>query len=137
ARHFRRPSGPAAPSARRRHGKELGTWCDSTNCRAFGSRPGCRWDNVMAIVGFSGVVRGARFAGLAAVVILAASIFAGASGAAVSSTRAKGIDVSNWNGTINWTKVANAGYKFAIGKATEATSYEDATYATNRANSEA
>ena len=36
-----------------------------------------------------------------------------------SSTHAKGIDVSNWNGTINWTKVAHAGYRFAIGKATD------------------
>jgi GH25 family lysozyme M1 (1,4-beta-N-acetylmuramidase) len=92
----------------------------------------------MAIVGFSGVVRRARLACVPAVVVLAAaSVFAGASGAAVSSTRAKGIDVSNWQHTINWTKVAGAGYKFAIAKATEATNYEDSTYAANRIGSEA
>ena len=89
-----------------------------------------------AIVGFSGVVRYTRLACLAAVLVFAASAFAGASGAA-SSTRAKGIDVSNWQGTINWTKVANAGYRFAIAKATEATNYEDYTYAANRSGSQA
>src|SRR3954454_4562707 len=90
----------------------------------------------MVIVGFSAVVRYTRLACLAAVAILAAAIFAGASGA-VSSTRAKGVDISNWNGTIHWTKVANAGYRFAIGKATEATTYKDSTYAANRYGSEA
>ena len=85
-----------------------------------------------AIVGFSGVVRYTRLACLLAVVVLAAGVFAGASGAAASSTHAKGIDVSNWNGTINWTKVAHAGYRFAIAKATEATNYEDTTYVANR-----
>ncbi len=89
-----------------------------------------------AIVGFSAVVRCTRLACLFAVVILAAGVFAGASGAA-SASHAKGIDVSNWNGTINWTRVAHAGYKFAIAKATEATSYEDTTYVANRSASEA
>src|SRR5262249_31443537 len=89
----------------------------------------------MPIVGFSGGVRGARLACLAAVAVLAALAFAGASGAA-STTRAKGIDVSNWNGTINWTKVAHAGYRFAIGKATEATTFDDSTYLANRYGSE-
>src|SRR5438445_2962135 len=90
----------------------------------------------MAIVGFSGVVRRARFACVSAVVVLAAFLFSAASGA-VSTTRAKGIDVSNWQGAINWTKVAGAGYRFAIAKATEATTYQDATYAANRSGSEA
>src|SRR4051812_49135319 len=91
----------------------------------------------MPIVGLSGGVRGARLACLAAVVVFTALAFAGASGAAASSVgRAKGIDVSNWNGTINWTKVAHAGYRFAIAKATEATNFHDATYAANRYGSE-
>jgi GH25 family lysozyme M1 (1,4-beta-N-acetylmuramidase) len=92
---------------------------------------------VAAIVGFSGVVRYTRLACLFAVLVLAAGVFAGASGAAASATHAKGIDVSNWNGKINWTKVAHAGYRFVIAKATEATSYEDTTYAANRSASEA
>ena len=72
----------------------------------------------MPIVGFSGPVRHTRLACFFAMVILAAGVFAGASGAATSSAHAKGVDVSNWNGTINWTKVAHAGYRFAIAKAT-------------------
>jgi GH25 family lysozyme M1 (1,4-beta-N-acetylmuramidase) len=89
----------------------------------------------MAIVRFLAVVRYTRLACVVAVVALAASTFAGASGA-TATTRAKGIDVSNWNGTINWTKVANAGYRFVIGKATESTTFNDSTYAANRSESE-
>ena len=74
-------------------------------------------------------------------VLLAAAAFAlialvPASSSAAATARAKGIDVSTWNGTIKWAKVAAAGYGFAFGKATEGTSYNDATYATNRNGSE-
>jgi GH25 family lysozyme M1 (1,4-beta-N-acetylmuramidase) len=72
------------------------------------------------------------FAGL--VIALAALLSASASDAA--TTRAKGLDVSNFQGTINWGKVAHAGYKFAFGKATEGTTYNDKTYTTNRNGSE-
>ena len=91
----------------------------------------------MLTVGSSRVVRRTRLACLLAVVIVAATAFAGPSGAAAASTRAKGIDVSNWNGTINWKRVAHAGYRFAIGKATEGTSFDDSTYLANRYASEA
>ncbi len=37
----------------------------------------------------------------------------------------QGIDVSNWQGEINWPKVADAGIKFAFIKATEGQSYVD------------
>ena len=43
-----------------------------------------------------------------------------------------GVDVSNWQGTVNWTQVAAAGYKFAFLKATEGGWYIDQTYAYNR-----
>jgi GH25 family lysozyme M1 (1,4-beta-N-acetylmuramidase) len=43
-----------------------------------------------------------------------------------------GVDVSHWNGTINWTSVAGAGIKFAIQKASESQTYVDPTYTTNR-----
>jgi len=59
-----------------------------------------------------------------------------ASAPAAVTARAKGLDVSTWNGTINWGKVAAAGYGFAFGKATEGTSFADKTYATNRNGSE-
>lgn len=90
----------------------------------------------MLLVGFSPDVRYTRLACLLAVVLFAASAFAGSSGAATASTRAKGIDVSNWNGTINWKKVAHAGYRFAIAKATESTTFDDSTYLANRYGSE-
>jgi GH25 family lysozyme M1 (1,4-beta-N-acetylmuramidase) len=48
-----------------------------------------------------------------------------------------GVDVSHWQGTIDWSKVAKAGYKFAYMKATEGGTYTDPTYATNRANANA
>src|ERR1043165_5723604 len=41
-----------------------------------------------------------------------------------------GIDVSHYNGTINWTQVSAAGKTFAWCKATEGISYTDPTYAT-------
>ncbi len=86
-----------------------------------------------------GFVIGARrgqlglFAGL--VIALTALLFAGGSDAATA--RAKGLDVSNFQGTINWGQVAKAGYRFAFGKATEGAGYVDKTYTTNRNGSEA
>ena len=55
---------------------------------------------------------------------------------AVSGTL-EGIDVSHWQGTINWTQVAAAGKKFAIIKATESTTYTDPLYATNQSQAKA
>jgi len=45
----------------------------------------------------------------------------------------EGIDVSHWQGTISWPKVAAAGKKFAIIKVTESYDYTDPQYATNHA----
>src|SRR3954470_13299282 len=42
--------------------------------------------------------------------------------------RSLGIDVSNHNGTINWTSVRSAGKDFAWAKATEGTSFTDAYF---------
>jgi MYXO-CTERM domain-containing protein len=47
----------------------------------------------------------------------------------------KGIDVSHYQGTITWSKVYAAGYRFAIMKATEGTGYTDPNFKTNWANS--
>jgi GH25 family lysozyme M1 (1,4-beta-N-acetylmuramidase) len=88
----------------------------------------------MRVVGsFIGARRG-RLGLLAVSIALTALLSASASDAATA--RAKGIDVSNWNGAINWTKVAHAGYRFAFAKATEGTAYTDKTYLTNRNGSE-
>ncbi|MGE7762216.1 GH25 family lysozyme [Peribacillus sp. NPDC097895] len=43
-------------------------------------------------------------------------------------TRLKGIDVSHWQGKINWDKVAKAGVQFVFIKATEGTSYSKLSY---------
>ena len=42
-----------------------------------------------------------------------------------------GIDVSNYQGTVNWTSVKKAGYSFAIAKATEGTTFTDAYFSKN------
>jgi GH25 family lysozyme M1 (1,4-beta-N-acetylmuramidase) len=47
-------------------------------------------------------------------------------------TRLEGIDVSHWQGTIEWDKVRAAGKKFAYIKASEHTSFVDDRYQTNR-----
>jgi GH25 family lysozyme M1 (1,4-beta-N-acetylmuramidase) len=43
-----------------------------------------------------------------------------------------GIDVSHWQGAIDWRSVANAGYKFGVAKATEGRTYNDPTYGANK-----
>jgi GH25 family lysozyme M1 (1,4-beta-N-acetylmuramidase) len=67
------------------------------------------------------------------VLVLAVAV---TSGAAAATPNAKGIDVSHWQGKIQWPRVAAAGYTFAFGKATEGTTYTDPTYATNRTGAE-
>jgi GH25 family lysozyme M1 (1,4-beta-N-acetylmuramidase) len=42
-----------------------------------------------------------------------------------------GIDVSHYDGTVTWTTVRNAGITFAFTKATEGTTFTDATLNTN------
>jgi GH25 family lysozyme M1 (1,4-beta-N-acetylmuramidase) len=73
---------------------------------------------------------------LLAGLVIALTALLSASVSDAATTRAKGIDVSNWNGTVRWGKVASAGYRFAFGKATEGTSYIDKSYTTNRNGSE-
>lgn len=46
----------------------------------------------------------------------------------------QGIDVSHYQGTINWTSVRNSGKQFAWIKATEGTSYKDPMFNTNYLN---
>ncbi|WP_279581856.1 GH25 family lysozyme [Fodinicola feengrottensis] len=45
-----------------------------------------------------------------------------------------GIDVSSYQGSINWTAVKNAGIKWAYMKATESTTYYDPTFNANYVN---
>lgn len=54
-------------------------------------------------------------------------------GVEINSTASylRGIDVSHYQGTIDWTKVKGAGFTFACTKATEGTTYVDPSFATN------
>jgi lysozyme len=47
------------------------------------------------------------------------------------STTVKGVDVSHYDGTIDWATAHGAGIDFAFAKATESTSFTDPTFATN------
>jgi lysozyme len=75
-----------------------------------------------------GSLAGRTIAALAAAATLSAP--------AGAATYAKGIDVSNYQHTIDWEKVVGAGYQFAFAKATEGTTFTDATYAANREGTE-
>ncbi|MGE5228073.1 MAG: GH25 family lysozyme [Planctomycetaceae bacterium] len=69
---------------------------------------------------------------LVAVALVTALLsFAPASPAVAARTTLPGIDVSNWQGTIDWSKVAAAGVRFAVIKATEGRTYDDPYYAAN------
>ena len=60
----------------------------------------------------------------------------GASGlfrTATQSSYVEGVDVSKWQGDINWAMVRAAGKRFAIAKATEGIGYEDGKYDANKA----
>ena len=54
-----------------------------------------------------------------------------------ASSTLEGIDVSHWQGTIDWTKVRGAGLRFAMIKATDGTAFVDPNYATNHAHAKA
>jgi lysozyme len=51
-----------------------------------------------------------------------------------ASERIQGIDVSHFQGTVNWQEVKQAGMKFAFAKATEGQSYVDSQFTNNWTN---
>ncbi len=54
-----------------------------------------------------------------------------ASGLLPAATQTPGLDVSHYQGTINWANVKSLGAKFAYIKATEGTTYHDPNFSTN------
>ena len=78
-----------------------------------------------------GSLAGRLFAAL--VFAFAATSVAGGAAVASGATYAKGVDVSHWNGPIDWLSVTSASYVFAYAKATEGTTISDVTYPLNRA----
>jgi GH25 family lysozyme M1 (1,4-beta-N-acetylmuramidase) len=81
-------------------------------------------------------VRRRLLALLAAVSAGVAAAALPAAPAAGATPQAKGIDVSHWNGVIDWIRVAGGGYRFVFGKATEGFTLTDPTYSVNRAGTE-
>jgi GH25 family lysozyme M1 (1,4-beta-N-acetylmuramidase) len=55
-------------------------------------------------------------------------------GSVQGASYAKGLDVSNWQGQIDWLQVSDGGYSFAFAKATEGTTFSDVTYPFNRSS---
>jgi GH25 family lysozyme M1 (1,4-beta-N-acetylmuramidase) len=53
------------------------------------------------------------------------------SGVVPAATQTPGLDVSHYQGSINWASVKSLGAKFAYIKATEGTSYHDPYFSTN------
>ena len=70
-----------------------------------------------------------------ALAVVAASVAVGSAGAsgAGAARYAKGLDVSHWNGSVDWIQVVGGGYTFLFAKATEGTTLIDPTYSINRA----
>lgn len=72
-----------------------------------------------------------------AVLMLAALVLLQAPAASAASVRAKGIDVSRWQGTINWKEVAASGVDFAmigIGRYTNGVRVPDTMFHYNMTN---
>ncbi len=59
------------------------------------------------------------------------------SGGGTQGGETDGIDVSHWQGSIDWEKVYQDGYKFAFCKATEGTTYVDDTFSGHMADGRA
>lgn len=86
-------------------------------------------------------LRGRR--GLARAVTAAVALVAGlvavagtglvAAGPATAAVAIHGIDVSSWQGTVDWGAVRRSGRLFAFAKATEGVTYVDSTLSANRA----
>src|SRR6478609_2553689 len=67
----------------------------------------------------------------ACLAVLAAGVVLVAPAGAASY--AKGVDVSNWQATVDWLQVGDDGYTFMFAKASEGTTFTDITYPVNRA----
>jgi GH25 family lysozyme M1 (1,4-beta-N-acetylmuramidase) len=79
----------------------------------------------------------ARRGRIALLLVVAAAVAAAfPAGSTAATAQAKGLDVSHWNGVIDWIRVAGDGYTFIFGKATEGFTLIDPTYSVNRAGTE-
>ena len=75
--------------------------------------------------------RRAASAALALVLALVAGAFV-ATGPAAAAGPIHGVDVSGWQGQVDWGAVQRSGRQFSFAKATEGTTFVDRTFAANR-----
>jgi lysozyme len=73
----------------------------------------------------------ARSTAVALVLALVAAVFV-APGPAAAAGPIHGIDVSGWQGTVDWQAVQRSGRQFAFAKATEGATFVDSTFVANR-----
>ena len=73
----------------------------------------------------------ARIARTSCLLAVVASLLVVTPTSARAATTLPGIDVSQWQGTIDWSKVAGAGIRFAIARATKGRTYLDPTFHAN------
>jgi lysozyme len=85
----------------------------------------------VATVRVAGLMR-ARSAALALVLALVAGAFSLATPAAAAGPL-HGVDVSGWQGQVDWGAVQRSGRMFGFAKATEGATFVDRTFAANRA----
>lgn len=69
-------------------------------------------------------------------VLAALAIACALAAPAGATTHANGVDVSHYQGLIDWAQVAGNSYRFTFAKATEGVTLVDATYPVNRAGAE-
>jgi lysozyme len=69
--------------------------------------------------------------------LLGAALVAVAAAAAAPPRYVRGLDVSRWDGRIDWARVRGAGYRFAFAEATNGNTRVDPTYGRNRAGAAA
>src|SRR6476660_8231374 len=73
----------------------------------------------------------ARIARTSCLLAVVASLLMLSAATARAAPTLPGIDVSQWQQTIDWSKVAGAGMRFAIARATKGQRYIDPTFQTN------
>jgi GH25 family lysozyme M1 (1,4-beta-N-acetylmuramidase) len=73
----------------------------------------------------------ARIARTSCLLAVVTSVLVFSPATARAAPRLPGIDVSQWQQTIDWSKVAGAGMRFAIARATKGQHYIDPTFHTN------
>ena len=79
----------------------------------------------------------ARIVRTSCLLTIVASLLIASSTTARAVPTLPGIDVSRWQGTIDWSKVAGAGIRFAIARATKGQHYVDPTFHANVAGARA